>query len=40
VSQAKGFYTVQDPTLYTNEWLVKQGYTFDVTPESAKKKPE
>jgi glycosyltransferase involved in cell wall biosynthesis len=36
VTQDKGFYTIQDPSLYTQEWLDKQG--FKVQPELNLKK--
>lgn len=38
VSQDKGWYTIQDPMLYTTEWLSKQGYNSDGTSKFEKKK--
>ena len=40
VSQANGWYTVQDPSLYTKEWLNKLGLNPDGSPKLVKKKPE
>jgi hypothetical protein len=40
VSQDRGWYTVQDHTMYTPEWLATQGINPDGTSMYMKKKPE